>query len=93
MHTSSSVNGGIDKLNTAKLSRRHNSQMTNSRRMLKSIKYKAQGMKKKILPSVADINIIDKYSRICFPMLFLLFNVCYWCFYFMQSQYKNHLHN
>lgn len=81
---SSSLNGGLDKFAAASRQRQSNQ----SRRIFKSLKFKAKGMKKKILPSVTDINIIDRYSRIFFPGLFLLFNICYWCFYFLQSQSK-----
>ena len=69
-----------------------NMQRTKKKHIWNTLRYKA----KKILPIVKDINIIDKYSRIIFPSLFLLFNVCYWCFYFVQSTYiyniENNLH-
>jgi len=67
-------------------------QRTKKKQMWNKLRYKA----KSILPFVRDINIIDKYSRTIFPSLFLLFNVCYWCFYFVQSTYiyniENNLH-
>jgi hypothetical protein len=67
-------------------------QRTKKKQMWNKLRYKA----KNILPFVRDINIIDKYSRTIFPSLFLLFNVCYWCFYFVQSTYiyniENNLH-
>ena len=53
---------------------------TQQKRIWRSIRYKAKEIKK-IIPSVRDINIIDKYSRLMFPSLFLLFNVYYWCNY------------
>jgi len=39
---------------------------------------------KAAIPRIKDVNIIDKYSRIIFPVSFLLFNVCYWCFYVLE---------
>ncbi len=33
------------------------------------------------LPKIQDVNVIDKYSRLVFPVSFLLFNVAYWSFY------------
>jgi hypothetical protein len=74
-------NGLIGKMNMARLNRRNQSRHT--KRMLNALK-----MKKKILPSVTDINIIDSYSRIIFPALFLLFNLGYWTFYLIQSHQK-----
>lgn len=56
------------------------------KRLWNMIRYKAKEIKN-IMPTVKDINIIDKYSRVVFPNLFLLFNLCYWCFYFVQSSF------
>lgn len=39
---------------------------------------------KAALPRIKDVNIIDKYSRVIFPVTFLLFNLAYWCFYVME---------
>lgn len=39
---------------------------------------------KAAIPRIKDVNIIDKYSRVIFPVSFLLFNVCYWCFYVLE---------
>lgn len=39
---------------------------------------------KAALPRIKDVNIIDKYSRVIFPVTFLLFNVAYWCFYVLE---------
>ncbi|KAB0798923.1 hypothetical protein PPYR_06803 [Photinus pyralis] len=36
------------------------------------------------MPKIKDVNVIDKYSRIIFPVTFLLFNVGYWAFYFFE---------
>lgn len=63
-------------------------------RLWDSLQFKAKEFKR-ILPKVHDINIIDKYSRLIFPILFLFFNLCYWIFYFVQNTYvltKNSLH-
>lgn len=36
------------------------------------------------MPKIKDVNVIDKYSRIIFPVAFLLFNAGYWIFYFFE---------
>lgn len=33
------------------------------------------------MPKIKDVNTIDKYSRVIFPVAFLVFNLCYWIFY------------
>ena len=50
------------------------------RRVLSSIKKKANALKESI-PTIKDVNIIDKYSRVVFPLSFICFNLGYWCFY------------
>ena len=65
----------------------HQQRSSEQNRFWKSLRRKAREMKK-ILPTLEDINLIDKYSRLVFPSLFLLFNVCYWCYYFVQSTYS-----
>ena len=43
---------------------------------------KRQSVKETIKDTIANnINMIDLYSRIVFPSLFILFNVIYWTFY------------
>ena len=39
--------------------------------------------------SITDLHAvidIDRWSRLCFPILFLLFNVSYWLFYIVRPQ-------
>ncbi|CAH0560461.1 unnamed protein product [Brassicogethes aeneus] len=36
------------------------------------------------MPKIKDVNVIDKYSRIVFPVTFMLFNAGYWLFYFFE---------
>ncbi|XP_065157974.1 gamma-aminobutyric acid receptor subunit beta-like isoform X1 [Atheta coriaria] len=36
------------------------------------------------MPKIKDVNVIDKYSRIIFPVAFMLFNAGYWIFYFIE---------
>ena len=42
---------------------------------------KGAGAVKSSLPKIKDVNVIDKHSRVIFPVSFMLFNVAYWCFY------------
>ncbi|XP_068085894.1 gamma-aminobutyric acid receptor subunit beta-like [Anabrus simplex] len=41
------------------------------------------------MPKIKDVNVIDKYSRIIFPVSFMLFNAIYWIFYFLPSENGN----
>ncbi|KAM3724860.1 Gamma-aminobutyric acid receptor subunit beta [Dirofilaria immitis] len=34
---------------------------------------------------VCDVNVIDKNSRIIFPLSFIIFNACYWGYYTMMQ--------
>ena len=53
------------------------------RRVMSQIRRKAHEIRSKI-PQIRDVNKIDKYSRLTFPSLFILFNLCYWSFYLIQ---------
>lgn len=35
----------------------------------------------KMIPEIEDFSKIDRYSRIIFPVSFIVFNVLYWLFY------------
>lgn len=50
------------------------------RRMFTTLRRGASAFSRN-LPRIKDVNIIDKYSRIIFPVSFVLFNTVYWCFY------------
>ena len=38
------------------------------------------------IPHARDVNDIDRWSRLCFPILFVLFNILYWPYYIVQPQ-------
>lgn len=40
---------------------------------------------RKVIPTirVRDVNLIDKYSRVVFPVCFIVFNLFYWSYYMM----------
>ncbi|XP_064637793.1 gamma-aminobutyric acid receptor subunit beta-like isoform X2 [Lineus longissimus] len=63
--------------------RRNQSNVQRRKRVMTHIKKKAQEFRSKI-PQIRDVNKIDKYSRLVFPSLFILFNLCYWCFYLIR---------
>ncbi|XP_013398514.1 gamma-aminobutyric acid receptor subunit beta-like, partial [Lingula anatina] len=58
------------------------SSFKSGKRIVTGIREKAKTITKKV-PTVKDVNNIDKYSRLVFPTLFLIFNVGYWCFYLL----------
>lgn len=60
---------------------RHRATRNNHRpKMLHALKRGASVIRNSI-PKIKDVNIIDKYSRVIFPVSFLAFNVGYWVFY------------
>ena len=63
-----------------------NSTMTSSRRVrtFDHIRKATRQWREK-LPRIKDVNKIDQYSRVVFPSLFIVFNLCYWCFYILQA--------
>ena len=65
------------------LLRKRNGNNVKRKKVLGNIKRKAKEIKQKI-PVVKDVDKIDKYSRLAFPSLFIVFNICYWCFYLLQ---------
>ena len=52
-------------------------------RLLSQLK-KGTSTLKAALPRIKDVNIIDKYSRVIFPVSFLVFNIAYRCFYVLE---------
>ena len=52
------------------------------RRLLSNFRQKAKQIKVKI-PRVQDVNTIDKYARLFFPLLFVMFNASYWAVYLL----------
>lgn len=36
------------------------------------------------MPKIKDVNVIDKYSRVIFPVSFMIFNGIYWVFYVIE---------
>ena len=59
---------------------RKKSKLSGPRILLNSIKKKL----KIVSPKIDNINNIDKYSRLSFPILFIIFNLFYWIFYYLQ---------
>jgi gamma-aminobutyric acid receptor subunit beta len=45
---------------------------------------KGASVLKASIPKIKDVNVIDKYSRVIFPVSFLAFNIGYWVFYVFE---------
>ena len=56
-----------------------------SRRLLTYLQSRARHVRREVL-HVADVNDIDRWSRACFPILFLLFNAAYWPYYIIRPR-------
>ncbi|CAJ0578658.1 unnamed protein product, partial [Mesorhabditis spiculigera] len=56
---------------------------------LKSSVHKAVKRARAVMPSlrVRDVNVIDKYSRVVFPLCFIIFNIFYWGYYTIMQQW------
>jgi gamma-aminobutyric acid receptor subunit beta len=53
-------------------------------RLLSQLK-KGTSTIKAALPRIKDVNVIDKFSRVIFPVSFLVFNIAYWSFYILAE--------
>ncbi|CAG9563557.1 unnamed protein product [Danaus chrysippus] len=53
---------------------------SNKPKMIHALK-KGATVIKASMPKIRDVNVIDTYSRVIFPICFLIFNSVYWVFY------------
>lgn len=60
-----------------------------NKRVWVNIRQRAKDIKSRI-PEVKDVNNIDKYSRLMFPLLFVIFNAWYWAYYSILSREVSH---
>ncbi len=80
---SGGAGGGGRTGSSGNLRRSGSSEKASRSRLINSLK-KGTSTIKTALPRIKDVNIIDKYSRVVFPVSFLVFNIAYWCFYVME---------
>ncbi|XP_061387949.1 gamma-aminobutyric acid receptor subunit beta-like [Musca vetustissima] len=68
---------------TSRSNLRYRGQRGNKPRVIHALKKGASAIKATI-PKIKDVNIIDKYSRMVFPVSFMAFNLGYWLFYILE---------
>lgn len=56
-----------------------------SRRFINYIQTRAISIRQSF-SDIHDVNDIDRWSRLCFPILFILFNASYWAYYLVLPQ-------
>jgi gamma-aminobutyric acid receptor subunit beta len=74
---------GNPALNPAIYNRR--SRPRRSRRLISYLQTRATNIRHSIA-DLNDVNEIDRWSRLCFPILFILFNASYWPYYIVRPQ-------
>ena len=57
----------------------------NARRFIQYFQNRAKHVRRRFL-RVEDVNDIDRWSRLCFPILFIIFNASYWPYYIVRPQ-------
>ncbi|XP_041359334.1 gamma-aminobutyric acid receptor subunit beta-like [Gigantopelta aegis] len=68
--------------------RRNSASQPKRKRLFSNFKQKAKTIRVRF-PRVQDVNTIDKYSRLLFPLLFLLFNATYWVVYLLAPYHES----
>ena len=78
------------------ISKKENKRMRNGSRRNSLCKFLATNSNKfsDMIPHVSDVKKIDRYSRVCYPLFFLLFNIAYLFFYISFSpEITNNFHD